>query len=41
MELGSVYSRLGAEVSVVEFMDEIIPSMDKTKGKELKKSLKN
>lgn len=40
MELGSVYGRLGAEVSVVEFMDEIIPSMDKTMGKELKKSLK-
>jgi len=40
MELGSVYARLGAEVSVVEFMDEIIPSMDSTMGKELKKSLK-
>ena len=40
MELGSVYGRLGAEVSVVEFMDEIIPSMDSTMGKELKKSLK-
>ena len=40
MELGSVYARLGAEVSVVEFMDDLIPSMDKTMGKELKKSLK-
>lgn len=40
MELGSVYGRLGAEVSVVEFMDEIVPSMDRTMGKELKKSLK-
>ncbi len=40
MELGSVYGRLGAEVSVVEFMDDIIPSMDKTMGRELKKSLK-
>lgn len=40
MELGSVYKRLGAEVSVVEFMDDIIPSMDKTMGRELKKSLK-
>lgn len=40
MELGSVYARLGAEVSVVEFMDELIPSMDSTMGKELKKSLK-
>lgn len=40
MELGSVYGRLGAEVSVVEYMDDIIPSMDKTMGRELKKSLK-
>ena len=40
MELGSVYGRLGAEVSVVEFMDDIIPSMDRTMGKELKKALK-
>jgi dihydrolipoamide dehydrogenase len=40
MELGSVYGRLGAKVSVVEFMDGIIPSMDKTMGKELQKSLK-
>lgn len=40
MELGSVYARLGAEVSVVEFMDDIIPSMDKTMGRELKKALK-
>ncbi len=40
MELGSVYKRLGAEVSVVEYMDNLIPSMDGTMGKELKKSLK-
>ncbi len=40
MELGSVYGRLGAKVSVVEFLDGIIPSMDKTMGKELQKSLK-
>lgn len=40
MELGSVYKRLGAEVSVVEYMDGLIPSMDHTMGKELKKSLK-
>ncbi|RZS94942.1 dihydrolipoyl dehydrogenase [Cecembia calidifontis] len=40
MELGSVYGRLGAKVSVVEFMDAIIPSMDRTMGKELQKSLK-
>jgi len=40
MELGSVYGRLGSKVSVVEFMDAIIPSMDRTMGKELQKSLK-
>ena len=33
MELGSVYARLGAKVSVVEFLDSLIPSMDKTMGK--------
>jgi len=40
MELGSVYGRLGAKVSVVEYMDSIIPTMDKSLGKELQKSLK-
>ena len=40
LELGSVYARLGAKVSVVEFMDGIIPTMDKMLGRELKKSLK-
>ena len=40
LELGSVYGRLGAKVSVVEFMDNIIPTMDSTLGKELQKSLK-
>jgi dihydrolipoamide dehydrogenase len=40
LELGSVYGRLGAKVSVVEFMDSIIPTMDRTLGKELQKSLK-
>jgi dihydrolipoamide dehydrogenase len=39
LELGSVYARLGAKVSVVEFMDGIIPTMDKSLGKELQKSL--
>ena len=28
IELGQVYLRLGAQVSVVEFMDRIIPGMD-------------
>ena len=40
MELGSVYGRLGAKVSVIEYMDSIIPTMDKSLGKELQKSLK-
>jgi len=40
LELGSVYARLGAQVSVVEYMDGIIPTMDKTMGKELLKVLK-
>jgi dihydrolipoamide dehydrogenase len=40
MELGSVYGRIGAKVSVVEYFDALIPSMDRTMGKELQKSLK-
>lgn len=40
MELGSVYARLGAKVSVVEYMDSIIPGMDKVLGKELQKVMK-
>ncbi len=40
MELGSVYGRMGSKVSVVEYMDSLIPTMDRTMGKELLKSLK-
>ncbi len=40
LELGSVYARLGAKVSVVEFMDRLIPTMDSTMGKEIERSLK-
>ncbi|MDG2052828.1 MAG: dihydrolipoyl dehydrogenase [Flavobacteriaceae bacterium] len=40
LELGQVYRRLGAEVSVIEYMDRIIPSMDKSQSKELTKALK-
>jgi len=40
LELGSVYARLGTEVTVVEFTDSIIPTMDRTLGKELMKVLK-
>lgn len=40
LELGSVYARLGAKISVVEFTEGIISTMDKALGKELLKSLK-
>lgn len=40
LELGSVYLRLGSEVTVVEFMDRIIPGMDSALSKELTKVLK-
>ena len=40
LELGQVYRRLGAEVTVVEYMDRIIPTMDETLSKELTKVLK-
>ncbi|GAB3195156.1 dihydrolipoamide dehydrogenase [Pontibacter aydingkolensis] len=40
LELGSVYARLGAKVQVVEYMDSIIPTMDRALGKELQRVLK-
>ncbi len=40
LELGSVYARLGAKVSVVEYSDAIIGGMDRTLGKELQRTLK-
>lgn len=40
LELGSVYARLGTEVTVIEYMDSIIPTMDKSMGKELMRSMK-
>ncbi|UII75672.1 dihydrolipoyl dehydrogenase [Flagellimonas sp. HMM57] len=40
LELGQVYKRLGAEVSVVEYMDRIIPGMDGALSKELMKAMK-
>lgn len=40
LELGQVYKRLGAEVSVVEYMDRIIPTMDGAQSKELMKVMK-
>ncbi|MEM7485965.1 MAG: dihydrolipoyl dehydrogenase [Bacteroidota bacterium] len=40
LELGQVYKRLGAEVTVVEYMDRIIPGMDSALSKELMKAMK-
>ncbi|PID69091.1 MAG: dihydrolipoyl dehydrogenase [Flavobacteriales bacterium] len=40
LELGQVYRRLGANVSVIEYMDRIIPTMDASLSKELQKVLK-
>jgi len=40
LELGSVYARLGAKVSVVEFAKSIIGTMDGGLGKELQRVLK-
>ncbi len=40
LELGSVYKRLGSEVSVIEYMPTITPGMDAMLSKELQKTLK-
>ena len=40
LELGSVYKRLGSEVTVIEFLDRLIPAMDGSLSKELQKVLK-
>ena len=40
IELGQVYLRLGAQVSVIEYLDRIIPGMDSALSKELTKVLK-
>ncbi|WP_242158875.1 dihydrolipoyl dehydrogenase [Aestuariivivens sediminis] len=40
LELGQVYKRLGAEVTVVEYMDRLIPTMDSGLSKELNKVFK-
>lgn len=40
LEMGSVFRRLGAKVSVVEYADSIIAAMDQDLGKELMKVLK-
>ena len=40
LKLGYVYLRLGSQVTVVEYMDKIIPTMDGALSKELTKVLK-
>jgi dihydrolipoamide dehydrogenase len=40
LELGSVWSRLGAKVTVVEILDHILPGMDREIGKAAQRSLK-
>lgn len=40
LELGSVFARLGTEIEVVEFMNRVLPGMDKDCGKELQRSMK-
>ena len=40
LEMGSVWSRLGAEVHIVEFLDHITPGMDKEISNEFMKILK-
>lgn len=38
LEMGSVWSRMGADVTVVEYLDMILPGMDKDIAKEAKKT---
>ena len=40
LEMGSVWSRLGSEVQVIEFLDHITPGMDKEISNEFQKILK-
>lgn len=40
LEMGSVYSRLGAKVTVVEYLDRLIPGTDTEIAKEFMKTLK-
>lgn len=39
LELGTVWQRLGTKVTVIEFMDRILPTMDGELSKEMKKIL--
>jgi dihydrolipoamide dehydrogenase len=39
LEMGSVWSRFGAKVTVIEFLDRIVPAMDRDTGKRFKRIL--
>ncbi len=39
LEMGSVFARVGTKVKVIEYMDRILPHMDKDLGRSLKKAL--
>ncbi|MDO9709899.1 dihydrolipoyl dehydrogenase [Paracraurococcus lichenis] len=39
LELGSVWRRLGAEVTVIEFLDRLVPGMDNEVAKQLERTL--
>ncbi len=39
LEMGSVWSRLGAEVTVIEFLDRLVPAMDTEVGKTFERVL--
>ena len=39
LELGSVWSRLGSKVTVVEYLDRLVPSMDHEIGKQFERTL--
>ena len=40
LEMGSAWSRLGSEVTVVEYLDHITPGMDREVSNEFQKILK-
>lgn len=40
LELGSVFGRLGTEITVIEYQSRMLPTMDKDAAKELQRSLK-
>jgi dihydrolipoamide dehydrogenase len=39
LEMGSVYARFGSNVTVIEYLDEIVPSLDKEVAKNFNKIL--